>query len=223
VPTSSPHPSDTSGPACLLCGGNDVRLFAEVDGRRYHRCAICRLTFQDSEQHPTAEEERVRYETHENDPEDPDYRAFLHRLAGPLLDRLPPAREGLDYGSGPGPTLSVMMEEAGHSMALWDPFFAPDPTPLQRTWDFVTCTETAEHFHRPGEAFQRLDALLRRPGWLGLMTGVLEDDEGFAEWWYRRDPTHVVFYRPETLSWIADRFGWELERPSSTVALFRKE
>ena len=101
-------------------------------------------------------------------------------------------------------------------------FFAPDPEPLDHRYDFVTCTETAEHFFDPGEEFETLNRLLRPGGWLGVMTRVFTDDIDFTSWWYVRDPTHVAFYAPETLEWIARRFHWRLERPSTSVALFRK-
>ena len=54
------------------------------------------------------------------------YREFLSRLEHPPnVPKLPAAAEGLDFGSGPGPTLSVMLEEQGYRMSLYDPFFAP--------------------------------------------------------------------------------------------------
>lgn len=207
---------------CPLCEGEEVEAFADVEGRPYLRCPVCALTFLHQGHHLDPARERARYETHENDPSDLGYRSFLDRLARPLVRRLEPGMEGLDYGAGPGPTLSLMLSERGFPTAIWDPFFAPDPAALQRTYDFVTCTETAEHFFRPGEEFRRLDDLLRTPGWLAVMTRILEEDEGFETWWYVRDPTHVCFYRRETLAWIADAHGWALSRPSPTVALFRK-
>jgi 2-polyprenyl-3-methyl-5-hydroxy-6-metoxy-1,4-benzoquinol methylase len=51
---------------------------------------------------------------------------------------------------------------------LFDPLFFPDPEPLGDLYDFITCTETIEHFHRPAEEFARLDRMLR-PG--GVMQG----------------------------------------------------
>jgi len=51
-----------------------------------------------------------------NSPDDPRYRAFLSRLFIPLNERIAPESCGLDFGSGPGPTLSVMFEEQGHTM-----------------------------------------------------------------------------------------------------------
>lgn len=115
-----------------------------------------------------------------------------------------------------------MLREAGHSIALYDPFFAPDPAPLQEHYDFITCTEAAEHFHDPAREFERFDALLRPGGWLGLMTCFQTDDAQFARWHYRLDPTHVVFYRESTVRWLTRHFGWECEIPAPDVALIHK-
>ncbi|UPT74846.1 MAG: class I SAM-dependent methyltransferase [Elusimicrobiota bacterium] len=93
---------------------------------------------------------------------------------------------------------------------------------MRLTYAFVTCTEVAEHLRRPAETFARLDALLAPGGILGVLTSTLEDDAAFPGWWYRRDPTHIAFYRPETLAWIARARGWALERPSRDAALFTK-
>jgi hypothetical protein len=116
-----------------------------------------------------------------------------------------------------------MLTEAGHSIQLYDPFFHADASALERTYDFITCTEVAEHFHRPASEFARLNALLRPGGWLGIMTCFLTDDERFANWHYRQDVTHVVFYRRETFQCIAAQFGWHCEIPATDVVLMRKD
>lgn len=206
--------------ACPLCAGAS-RPFHRSD-RDFLRCGTCALTFVPAAQHLSPEAERARYATHQNSPGDAGYRAFLDRLLAPLAERLPAGARGLDFGSGPGPTASVMMRERGFVMTDYDPFFAPDESVLASPYDFLVCTEVVEHLGRPIEAFQRIDGLLSPGGFLGVMTGVLEDDSAFPAWWYHKDPTHVAFYRPETLDWIARRFGWTLERPSRDAALFRK-
>jgi len=48
---------------------------------------------------------------------DPRYRRFLARLAEPLIAHLPKGARGLDFGCGPGPTLSLMLREAGFACA----------------------------------------------------------------------------------------------------------
>ncbi len=107
-------------------------------------------------------------------------------------------------------------------MRLYDPLFFPDPESLYDLYDFIVCAETIEHFHRPAEEFSRFDRMLRPGGWLALMTCFQTDDERFATWHYRRDPTHVVFYRCSTPRRIARRFGWTCEIPVKDVALMRK-
>jgi hypothetical protein len=215
--------SPTASHGCPLCHSDRVHPFAQAHDRHYFDCAACRLIHVAPGQRPDPRQELARYQTHENDPESPGYREFLSRLVDPLVERLAAGAEGLDYGSGPGPTLSVMMIEKGFPTEIYDPFFAPDPDALSRTYDFITCSETAEHFFRPGMELRRLNALLRPGGWLGIMTQIFTDDEPFEDWWYARDPTHVCFYRTETMEWIAERFGWTLELPHPTVALFRKK
>ncbi len=209
------------GQYCPVCDAA-AAPFMEISGNRYWRCPECEATFLDPGQLPDAEFEKSRYLLHENDPEDEGYRTFLRRLADPLLERLDPSQEGLDYGCGPGPALARMMEEAGHRMTIYDPFFFPDTKALERAYDFIACTEVAEHFHHPAAEFERLNALLRPGGWLGIMTGFLTDDIDFAAWHYRRDATHVVFYREQTFHHLAARFGWQCEVPCKDVVLLRQ-
>ncbi|MDP8254935.1 MAG: class I SAM-dependent methyltransferase [Candidatus Alcyoniella australis] len=159
---------------------------------------------------------------HQNDSSDPGHRKFLSKLVDPLLARLEPAQSGLDYGSGPDSTLAAMLREAGHRMKLYDPFFHPDPAALAAKYELVVCSETIEHFHRPDEEFARFDALLRPGGWLGLSTCLIDETQDFANWHFRRDPTHVVFYAELTLRWIAQSLGWDCEFPTQGVCLMRK-
>ncbi|MEC7376339.1 MAG: methyltransferase domain-containing protein, partial [Pseudomonadota bacterium] len=64
--------------------------------------------------------------------------------------------------------------------------------------------------------------MLKPDGWLAVMTCFQTDDDRFDTWHYRRDPTHVVFYRAATFEWLAAAYGWALEIPVKDVALFRK-
>lgn len=198
------------------------RYFVQVDERDYWRCNGCEATFVDPSQLPDRDREIAEYRLHQNDVDDAGYRKFLSRLGDPLLARLAPGLRGLDYGCGPGPALAKMLVEAGHAMTVYDPLFYSDPAALSKRYDFITCSEVAEHFHRPAEEFARLDGLLKCGGVLAVMTTFQTDDEAFACWHYRRDPTHVVFYRKLTFERIAARHGWTCEFPSTNVALLHK-
>lgn len=207
---------------CPVCEASAARLFLRVDTRDYWRCRACQSTFLDPAQLPDPDAERAQYQLHHNKPGDEGYRRFLGRLATPLLERLPPVRHSLDYGCGPGPALAAMLREAGHLVALYDPFFFDDLTVLTESYDFITCTEVAEHFHRPAEEFRRLNSLLRPGGLLAVMTSFQTDDARFVNWHYRRDPTHVVFYREATFHHLAGQYGWTCEIPGQHVVLLRK-
>jgi SAM-dependent methyltransferase len=217
-----------SGPVdgCPLCHGREVAVFVIADEKTYRRCRTCLLTFLDPAHRLTRETEHVHYLSHENEVDDLGYRKFLARLAEPLLMRLAAdmaaGARGLDYGCGPGPALAAMLREAGHDVAIYDPFFAADDHVLHETYDFVTCTEVAEHFHDPAREFEQFDRLLKPGGWLAVMTCFQTDDDRFARWHYRLDPTHVVFYKRETLEFMAERLGWAFECPAKDVVMMRK-
>ena len=207
--------------ACLVCEHGTPELFDTIEGKTYWRCPSCHATLLDPADRLGREAERAHYLHHENDPNDSRYRAFLSKLANPLLERLPAGASGLDYGCGPGPALAAMLREAGHEVALYDPFFAPDPSALTARYDFVCCTETAEHFHNPAQEFERLVAMLKPGGWLAIMTCFQTDDARFAAWHYRKDPTHVVFYWAETFTEIASQHGLSCEIPCKDVVLMQ--
>jgi hypothetical protein len=209
-------------PPCPLCS-SDAEAYLADRRRAYFHCPACDLVFADPASHLSAPEEKAEYDRHENDPADPRYRRFLGRLADPLLGRLERGMKGLDYGCGPGPTLSVMLEEAGIPMAVHDPLYRPNPDALGRQYDFVTCTEVVEHFREPAREWERLTALVRPGGWLGIMTKLVIGRERFAAWHYKEDPTHVSFYSPATFAWLGERFGLTAERVDRDVILMQKQ
>lgn len=207
---------------CPVCETLALVPFQTINDTRYHRCETCEATVMDESGWLGEREEKAIYDLHDNDPQDEGYRGFLSKLTNPLLERLAPGARGLDFGCGPGPALAVMLREAGMEMTVYDPFFYPEKSVLKQQYDFITCTEVVEHLHRPAEVFRQLDGLLVSGGWLGVMTCFQTDDERFANWHYRRDPTHIVFYRRATMDWLASAHGWALEIPAKDVALFQK-
>lgn len=215
-----------SGPGgdhvCRLCRRGQCTVFALIDGTAYWRCHRCMATLMAADAYLQPAAEQAHYLTHQNALDDPGYQHFLNKLLVPFMSVLPPNQRGLDFGCGPGPALSSMLRAAGHAMVDYDPIFAPDHGQLAHPYDFITATEVIEHFRNPAESFDQLDNLLRPGGWLGLMTEFQTDDQGFANWRYRRDPTHVIFYRAETLRWLARDRGWFCEIPKKNIALMRK-
>ena len=109
---------------CPLCGEKKSSSFHSEKRRDYYRCKVCQLVFVPPSQHLNIREEKAEYDLHQNDPDDADYRRFLSRLFVPVRSCLKPDWQGLDFGSGPGPALSLMFAESGFPMVLYDPFYA---------------------------------------------------------------------------------------------------
>lgn len=207
---------------CPLCTSRQTLPYHRDARRDYHQCQRCELVFVPSAQRLSREAEKAVYDRHDNSPNDAGYRRFLSRLYDPLHQRLAPGARGLDFGAGPGPTLSVMFEEAGHPMAIYDPFYAPATLTLAHCYDFITASEVVEHLYEPGRELERLAGMLKPDGWLALMTKRVTSKEAFPRWHYIRDPTHVSFFSESTFVWLAQHLQLSLTLPAADVALLHK-
>lgn len=190
--------------------------------RAFFQCLRCQLVFVPAQFHLSREAEKAQYDLHQNNPEDLGYRQFLSRLYTPLNARLAKGSRGLDFGCGPGPTLSRMFIESGHEVSIYDPYYAPCKEVLTGSYDFVTASEVVEHLASPGDVLFRLWALVCPGGWLGLMTKIIPDIRAFSLWHYKNDPTHITFYSRETFRWLAATWGVGLELIGEDVILMRK-
>lgn len=207
---------------CPLCTAGGVSLWHADEWREYLRCSNCQLTFVPPAYHLARSDEKTHYDLHQNSPDDQGYRDFLNRIFEPMQARLALASSGLDFGSGPGPTLSVMFEEAGHRMAVYDPFYAPDKSPLAVQYEFVTASEVVEHFCNPNVDLNRVWSCVEPGGLLGIMTKQASDRESFAGWHYTNDPTHVSFFARETFEWLASEWKADLHQVAADVVLFSR-
>lgn len=208
--------------SCPLCGSGETGGYHTDRRRSYLHCPTCALVFVPPADHLTPEDEKAEYDHHQNDPADARYRRFLSRLFDPMQTRLPAGSRGLDFGCGPGPTLSVMFEEVGHRVALFDPYYAPDVTILEATYAFITASEVVEHLREPGRELDRLWDALQPGGLLGILTQPIIDQTAFTTWRYTQDPTHIAFYAPATMHWLARYWGASLEQPARDVFLFKR-
>ncbi|MEA1890832.1 MAG: class I SAM-dependent methyltransferase [Pseudomonadota bacterium] len=207
---------------CPLCLSEDTEIYYTEPVRDYYQCHSCHLVFVPYSFLLSAEQEKAIYDCHQNSPDDEAYRDFLRRLFEPMRVELEAGSHGLDFGAGPGPTLSVMFDEAGFNMVIYDHFYANQPGVFDTVYDFITATEVMEHLHAPGREFERLWRHLKPGGLLGIMTRCLPDRDDFAGWHYKNDPTHVCFYSPGTFNWLAGKWGAEVSYPADDVVLFRK-
>jgi 2-polyprenyl-3-methyl-5-hydroxy-6-metoxy-1,4-benzoquinol methylase len=136
---------------------------------------------------------------------------------------LPKSFRALDFGCGPGPTISILLKELGGEVENYDPIFYKNDEALTKTFDVVTSTEVVEHFKSPEADWNMLVSLIKPQGLLAVMTQFISSDVDYKTWWYKNDPTHVVFYKEETLEYLANRFQLEIIfNDKKSVVIFRK-
>ncbi len=207
---------------CPLCLSEGTDFFHKDKFRTYFTCNTCELIFVPPSQRLLSEDEKERYDLHKNFPYDPNYRKFLSRIFNPMQKLIAPQSKGLDFGSGPGPTLSLMFEEARHVMTVYDHYYANQPSVFNKQYDFITASEVVEHLFEPKKELERLWSCIKPGGYLGVMTKLALDHEAFTAWHYKNDPTHVCFYSKHTFEWLAEQFQAKLTFADKDVMILQK-
>lgn len=198
-------------PPCIFCHHEETHFFFNHQQQQYFQCLQCQLIFVPAQFHLDSQAEKAIYDLHQNDPNDSRYRQFLNRIALPLHKRLKPKSYGLDFGCGPGPTLSVMLNELGHQVELFDPYYYPNYEALKNKYDFITLTEVVEHLSNPYDILVNLLGLIKPNGTLAIMTKLVSDDQDFKTWGYKNDPTHITLFRQHSFLWFANRHNLHVE------------
>lgn len=207
---------------CPLCGSNHIESYFSNKDSKYLICSECELVFSPDEFHLNETEEKSRYDLHRNNPKDERYRKFLSKIFNPVLRCLSPGDVGLDFGSGPGPTLSLMFSEQGYKVDLFDKFYANNESIFNNKYNFITSSEVVEHLGNPGVELNRLFNMLDNGGVLAIMTQMLSSDINFSSWHYKDDPTHICFFSKNTMKYLAKSWQVDVSFYGGDVVLFFK-
>lgn len=199
---------------CPLCYSK-AQLFLKADGRGYDHCPTCNLISVPAKYFIDDEDEVSRYLQHENSLDNTGYVNMFRQKISLVRQNCPQVKTVLDYGCGYQPVLQTLLSREGYQAQEYDPNFFPD-TRFRAEYDMVISTETFEHFKEPGKELSSMIPRISPKGYLAVMTrlypreGGKPDPKVFEKWYYRRDPTHIAFYCPETFSWIANSFGFKI-------------
>jgi len=206
---------------CALCGSKTI-VFSIVHKRAYYHCTHCDGISMDPTHFLSEEDEKTRYEIHNNDVTDAGYQKFVSPIVNTILRDYNKSQTGLDFGSGSGPVITTMLRKQGYHITTYDPYFDPNPEALQQQYDYIACCEVIEHFYAPNKEFALLHSLLREKGSLYCKTYLYNATIDFNSWWYKNDPTHVFFYTKKTLHWIKDQYHFNELIISRELIIFRK-
>ena len=201
------------GVRCKICDAECTPIKYKKIKSVYHKCSNCEFVFKDASCYVTPEQEQKIYETHNNSIDDPKYVEYFQRFIRQCdIKFVGGLKLALDFGSGPEPVLAqILKRDYGYEVDIYDKYYAPEKVYDGKCYDLITATEVVEHLADPLAYFKIFKSLLKPGGLLAVMTQFHHNDEKrFEHWHYRRDESHVSFFTPKTMAYIAEQVGLKI-------------
>jgi hypothetical protein len=188
-------------PKCRLCQ-TEMKHYSKTRGRDYYRCPHCDSIQLDEKQLLTPDNEKKRYDTHNNDVFDSGYQKFVSPITNYIFKHSKETNKGLDFGAGPGPVISKVLTDNHYQIKQYDPHYHPDIELLVSQYDYIVACEVVEHFNQPKKEFDLLIKITKNQGYWIFMTDIYDESIDFDKWYYKNDETHVIFYTKKTLEYL---------------------
>lgn len=198
---------------CGICQHSTTPKKHPETNHLFHFCPNCAFIQKDASHYLSEKEEFTQYEFHENSIDDPQYVVFFENfLKAAVFPYAPKGKQALDFGSGPSPVLSQLMErDYGYDFTIYDKFYAPNKRYTSKTYDLITSTEVIEHIKDPLPVFREWERLLKEDAILSVMTLLHpQNEEDFWNWFYIKDRTHISFFSAKTLEVVAERVSLDI-------------
>ncbi len=210
---------------CKICGSTTTELLDAQLKVTYDVCHKCDFISKQKDYHLNPNIEKQRYSTHNNFPSNEGYVKIFKSMLELHVKPLKNVKKALDFGSGPYPTLKLMLSDMGFEAHDFDPFFNNNDEFKDHKYDLITTTEVIEHMSDPMKELELLISLLNNNGYLLIMTNYRKMDlEEFLKWWYRRDHTHVSFFNERTFNYIKDYFSLiEVSNNNKNIIVLQKK
>jgi len=193
---------------CHICRRATGSFTDEKTGIVYYHCPECDCIFKSPECYQPLSEQKSRYDLHDNHAEDEGYRAYFHRFLDFVLPHTEGVEHALDFGCGRSTLLSDILNSMNIRCDYYDPIYHPDTLDNSKKYDFIVSTEVFEHLHHPKETFFQLVNMLNPGGTVAIQTQFHPGDRAeFIQWYYHKDPTHIVFFTAGTFKKLASEYG----------------
>lgn len=194
---------------CKICKALIGKLTTLRNSRIFYHCDACGFISLDPKFLLSRDEEKARYDLHENSIDNSGYLKLLQDFVKTAVKPYS-VTSVLDYGSGPNPVLAKLLSEEHYDVDIYDPYYMPWDATKKSHYDLVVSTETFEHFQDPVKEFEFITSILKPRGYLAIMTSLACSYENFKAWRYKDDTTHIAFYSMQTFNKLAELFSMEI-------------
>lgn len=200
---------------CPLCSTEGCTLLTMDRWRQYWYCGNCTLIFVPTRYHCSVQQERERYALHDNTVLNTGYVRYLQEMVDILDERVPAQATVLDYGCGEHAVLTTLLCEQGYRCLPFDPLYVFPEAPVQEKlrFDAIILCEVIEHCRTIRETIEDLGRKITSRGTVFIRTQCYPHPKvSIAEWWYAKDPTHILFFSYQALEVVAELLGKKLKR-----------
>ncbi len=209
---------------CKICTFDTIPWHNSALNTLYHFCPHCECISLDTSLYLPPHLEKKIYDHHHNSLENEGYVRMFEAFLDFFWEEMSCRKTALDFGSGPTPVLSVLLQRRGLDVEGYDKFYQPNDTFKEHSYDLITSTEVFEHLQDPLNTLSFLTERLNEGGIIALMTLFHpQESSAFFMWWYRRDKTHITFFTPKTIQIMAKMCGLEMiKTDEKRIAILKK-
>ncbi len=195
---------------CPLCKFAFCREIGSDRRRAFYLCNVCDLVFVPPEYHLSTEQERRRYDLHDNTEKNQGYVGFLGQVADVAESVSPKEGRFLDFGCGKEAVLSSLLERRNRRCDCFDPLYE-HTIDMENRYETVILCEVIEHCRNVHETLMSIRRLLLHGGAVIVRTQCRPDNSDLMQWWYVQDPAHVCFFSAGSLRFAANVMNIALE------------
>lgn len=194
---------------CRVCNNPSIETVGQNRWREFCYCDRCGLVFVPEQYWVSVEEEKNRYEKHNNTPENKGYIKFLEQVVDVVCNVKNPSFSPrvLDFGSGESAVLTTLLMEKGFDCIAYDPLFSINIDTDSSSYDIIILCEVIEHLRDIEAEMERIKNLLDGNGVLIIRTRLYPSVEKIENWWYAQDKTHINFFDSRTIGEVARRIN----------------
>ena len=111
---------------CPICSEGCHPFTDEKLYMRYCHCRACHFIFKSPDHYQAYDEQKKRYDLHQNEESSEGYQAYFKRFMDYILPLTGNPKSALDFGCGATSLLAKMMREEGIDCDFYDPVYHPE-------------------------------------------------------------------------------------------------